>query len=212
MRFFELAFTEKVTAAQLANGIDHYAKRATQDSPPDRLGPSEQHFIRTRDSFFMATVSETGWPYVQHRGGPVGFVKVLDETRFAIPDYRGNRQYVSLGNLASDDRAALFMVDYPQRARLKLLTRVAAVSVDDDPALLEQVTEPEYRAKIERILVFTVEALDWNCPQHITPRFTEAEIQAAIAPINNQLEAMRAELKRRGMSDAEITALVPEED
>lgn len=147
----------------------------------DRLTPAEAEFIGARDSFYLATVSAAGWPYVQHRGGPRGFLKVLDDRTLAFADYRGNRQYLSVGNLAHNDRAALILVDYAQRARLKLFVRIEAVALDADPALTERITAkpPGYKARPERILLLRVEAFDWNCPQHITPRYTEAQIAEA---------------------------------
>ena len=131
----------------------------------DEFTPAEAAFIAERDSFYMATVSETGWPYVQHRGGPPGFLKVVDEKTLAFADYRGNRQYLSVGNLAADDRAALILVDYSRRARLKILAHVKVVALDADPALAARVAEPTEKAKPERIFVLHLDAFDWNCPQ-----------------------------------------------
>ena len=154
----------------------------------DRLGPAEAAFLAARDSFYMATVSETGWPYVQHRGGPPGFLKVLDEQTIGFADFRGNRQYVSVGNLAGDDRVALILVDYPHRRRLKILGRARPVTAAEDPATAASGWRlPGYRAKVERGLLIAVEAFDWNCPQHLTPRFTGAEIAAAVAPLHARI-------------------------
>ena len=141
----------------------------------------------------IATVSETGWPYVQHRGGPACFLKVVDEKTLAFADYRGNRQYISLGNLGADNRAALILMDYAHRARLKIYARVEAVALDADPNLAALVATPGYRAKPERILLLHLEAFDWNCPQHITPRFTQAEIAAAMQPLHDRLSALETE-------------------
>ena len=141
----------------------------------------------------MATVSETGWPYIQHRGGPRGFLKVVDDKTLAFADYRGNRQYVSVGNLAADDRAALILMDYAGRARLKIYAHVEALPLDADPSLAERVAAPGYKARVERILLLHVKAFDWNCPQHITPRFTEAEIDVAVEPLRERLAALEAE-------------------
>ena len=145
----------------------------------------------------MATISETGWPYVQHRGGPKGFVKVLDERTIGFADFRGNRQYVSVGNLQGDDRVALILVDYPNRRRLKLLGRARAITAEDDPVTLGRLEVPGYRAKVERGLVIAVEAFDWNCPQHITPRFTEEEVAAAVAPLHARIAELEAALAAR---------------
>lgn len=141
----------------------------------------------------MATVSQTGWPYIQHRGGPPGFLKVIDAKTLAFADYRGNRQYISVGNLAADDRVALILMDYAAKARLKIYGQVEAVSLDADPALTERVATPGYKAKPERIFVLHLTAFDWNCPQHITPRFTQREIEEATRPLRERLAALETE-------------------
>jgi uncharacterized protein len=192
--FLDIATTASVRAAQAAMGSN---PRAHLHSENGGLTPAESAFIADRDSFYMATVSETGWPYIQHRGGSRGFLKVLDETTLALADYRGNRQYITVGNLAANDRAALIMVDYPRRARLKIYARVEAVALDADPALAARVVDAGARARPERILRLHVEAFDWNCPQHITPRFTEAEIAEALGPRFAALEAENAALRAR---------------
>jgi predicted pyridoxine 5'-phosphate oxidase superfamily flavin-nucleotide-binding protein len=176
-KFAQITFTESVREAQIANGSR--AAYATWDDGPDihnSLTEREASFIAERDSFYMATVSESGWPYVQHRGGPVGFVRVLNEKMFGFSDYTGNRQYVSVGNMRQDDRVSLFFMDYPNRKRLKLLGRSRLVE-KGETELLDQLTVADYRARVERSFVITVEAFDWNCPQHITPRFTESQIK-----------------------------------
>lgn len=180
-RYTELLFTPTVRALQEAHGSrEAYAAFDDPETPPrDRLGEAEQAFIAARDSFYMASVSETGWPYMQHRGGPKGFLKVLDDKTLAFADYRGNRQYLSAGNTLKDDRVSLFLMDYVHRRRLKLLGRARFAKASDDPALLARVRD-DYGAKIEHVVVITVEAFDWNCPQHITPRFTEEEITAIL--------------------------------
>jgi predicted pyridoxine 5'-phosphate oxidase superfamily flavin-nucleotide-binding protein len=176
-KFAQIAFTESVREAQTANGSRE--AYASWDSGPDiqnSLTEREATFIAERDSFYMATVSETGWPYVQHRGGPVGFVRILNEKMFGFNDYTGNRQYVSVGNMNKDDRVSLFFMDYPNRQRLKLLGRSRLVKKDEHE-LLDQLKVTDYRARVERAFVITIEAFDWNCPQHITPRFTESQIK-----------------------------------
>lgn len=175
------------------------APEAEEAPAPDRLGPDERAFIEARDSFFMGTNGETGWPYMQHRGGPVGFVNVLSETEFAFPDFRGNRQYISVGALAGDDRAAFFFLDPARQARLKLIGRARAVDLKDDPVLAARLALPDYPsperpARVERAIVVQVEAFDWNCPQHITPRFSAAEIAPAIAKLQARIAALEAEL------------------
>ncbi|MES2058463.1 MAG: pyridoxamine 5'-phosphate oxidase family protein [Pseudomonadota bacterium] len=198
--FLDIAITPSVRAAQAAMGSDGLWTDFKGHRAFDRFTDNEAAFIADRDSFYMATVSETGWPYVQHRGGPRGFVKLVDDRTLAIPDYRGNRQYISVGNLAAGDRAALILMDYTRRARLKIYAHVEVVALDADPGLTELVTVPEYKAKLERILLLRLEAFDWNCPQHITPRFTEQEIAEAVRPLRErlaQLEAETAELRAR---------------
>ena len=189
--FLDIASTPSVRAAQRAMGSDRVYGNFKGDRSFDKFTPNEAAFIAARDSFYMATVSETGWPYVQHRGGPQGFLKVVDEKTVAFADYRGNRQYISVGNLAAEARAALILVDYPARARLKIYAHIEAVPIDDDLAAL--VAEPDYSAKPERVFVLRLAAFDWNCPQHITPRFTEAEVTAAMAPLHDRLTSLEAE-------------------
>ncbi len=148
----------------------------------------------------MANVSESGWPYVQHRGGPRGFLKLTDARTLAFADYRGNLQYLSTGNLAADDRACLFLMDYPRRTRLKIYVHVETLPLDADPSLTELVTVPGYKAKIERVFRLRLEAFDWNCPQHITQRFTEEDVTHAVQPLRGrlaQLEAENEELRSR---------------
>ena len=194
-RFAEIAFTPAVRTVQAAAGSrDAYARMDEGEGSNYLLSEYEAGFIGARDSFYMASVSETGWPYVQHRGGPAGFMKVLDARRIGFADYSGNRQYVSTGNFTKDDRVALFFMDYPNRTRLKVLGRVQLVGLDDVQTLA-QLEDDDYRAPVERGIVITVEAFDWNCPQHITPRFTEADVDAMIAPVldeNRQLKAATA--------------------
>jgi uncharacterized protein len=178
-KFAEIAFTPNVKRMQENMGSRRgYARQEEGETHHDHLGPKEAAFIAERDSLYMATVGETGWPYIQHRGGPKGFIRVLDEKSIGIADFSGNRQYVSVGNLANDDRASLFLMDYPNRTRLKILGRVRLVG-PEDALTLERLTVADYRARVERGLVITIEAFDWNCPQHITPRFTLAELEAA---------------------------------
>jgi predicted pyridoxine 5'-phosphate oxidase superfamily flavin-nucleotide-binding protein len=196
--FLDIAVTPSVRAAQAGMGSDGLWTDFKGHREFDRFTDNERAFIADRDSFYMATVSETGWPYIQHRGGPRGFLKLFDDRTLAFADYRGNRQYISLGNLAADDRVCLFLMDYKRRARLKIYARVETVAVDADPDLTALVTVSDYRAKIERIFRLRLEAFDWNCPQHITPRFSEAEIVEGVRPLREriaELEAENAELR-----------------
>ena len=191
--FLDIAVTPSVRAAQVAMGSAHLWADFKGDRAFKRFTEQEAAIIIQRDSFYMATVSETGWPYIQHRGGPAGFLKVIDETTLAFADYRGNRQYISVGNLSSDDRAALILMDYAGRARLKIYVHVEALALDADAALAAQVADPAYRGKPERLLKLHLETFDWNCPQHITPRFTEGEIAEAVQPLRDRLTALEAE-------------------
>jgi predicted pyridoxine 5'-phosphate oxidase superfamily flavin-nucleotide-binding protein len=193
--FLDIASTPSVRAAQDANGSGEFWADFHGDRASDRFTSAEAAFIADRDSFYMATVSESGWPYVQHRGGPPGFICILDEKTLAIPDFRGNRQYISTGNLATDDRAALILMDYPQRRRLKLYAHVEARDLTADPELAAELALPGYRAKIERGLIIHLDAFDWNCPQHIVPRFSEAELEPALQPLRARLEALEEENK-----------------
>jgi uncharacterized protein len=192
-RFLDIAGTPSVKAAQAANGSGAYWADFKGKRPFEGLGDAEAQFIAARDSFYMATVSETGWPYVQHRGGPAGFLHVLDDKTLGFADFRGNRQYISVGNAAANDRAALILMDYPNRRRLKLYARIELKELSADPALAEKLALPGYKAKPERAIVLHVEAFDWNCPQHITQRFTEADLATALAGVRAHLERLEAE-------------------
>jgi predicted pyridoxine 5'-phosphate oxidase superfamily flavin-nucleotide-binding protein len=178
--FATIAFTPSVRAAQDSNGsAAAYAKFLDPDAVRgSRLTERETSFIAERDGFYQATVSETGWPYVQFRGGPVGFLKLVDDQTIGYADFRGNRQYISTGNLNSDNRVSLILMDYPNQRRLKIWGRAKLVELADDPAMIEQLHDSNYKAKPERAVVITVEAFDWNCPQHIPQRFTLEELEA----------------------------------
>jgi predicted pyridoxine 5'-phosphate oxidase superfamily flavin-nucleotide-binding protein len=158
------------------------------------LSADETRFIEARDSFYMATVGETGWPYIQHRGGPAGFVRVLDAHTIGFAEFRGNRQYISVGNLQTDDRVSMFFMDYRRKTRLKLLGRARAVDPEDTD-LLNRLSVPGYAARVERGLLVTVEGFDWNCPQHITERFTIEEVRTLSAPLLKRIADLEAQLK-----------------
>lgn len=197
-QFFDIAFTPTVRAVQ--EDLGSRSSYARMDGLPDaanhRLTEAEAAFIAARNSFYMATVGETGWPYIQHRGGPTGFVRVLDDATIGFADFRGNRQYVSVGNLMTDDRVSLFFMDYPNKTRLKMFGRARIVGLDDQ-AVLSSLEVPDYRARIERGFVITVEGFDWNCPQHITERYTPEEVRAATRPLTARIAELEAELARR---------------
>jgi predicted pyridoxine 5'-phosphate oxidase superfamily flavin-nucleotide-binding protein len=195
-RFAEIAFTGAVQAAQARYGTRAQNQRlAERAGPNDVLTDREAAFVAERDSFYLATVSETGWPYLQHRGGPKGFLKVVAPGTLAFADFGGNRQFITVGNAARNDRAALFLMDYPNRLRLKVLGRMTVSDIGSaPPELVFEVELPEYRARIERVVVIEIEAFDWNCPQHITPRFTEAEVRAAVQPLRERIAALETAL------------------
>ncbi|MEH6359421.1 MAG: pyridoxamine 5'-phosphate oxidase family protein [Amylibacter sp.] len=198
-KFAKIAFTDTVKSIQSDMGSRKMYTRMEEGSEDynNLLGPNEAAFISDRDSLYMATVSETGWPYVQHRGGPQGFVKILDEKTIAMPDFRGNKQYVSVGNLTKDDRVSLFFMDYANKTRLKLLGRVSLVGLDK-PEIIEKLQMPDYRGHIERGFVIKVEGFDWNCPQHITERYTMTDIEKSVSALQEriiELEAQLADLK-----------------
>ena len=195
--FGSLVFTPVVKALQEKYGSRRqYARMEGGSTSLDRLGPDEAAFIAERDSFYMATIGSTGWPYVQHRGGPKGFLKVIDDSAVAFADFRGNKQYISTGNLATDNRVAMIMVDYPHQARLKILGRADIFEGEQAREWIERLRDQGYKAVIERVYVIRVEAFDWNCPQHITPRFTADQIQEALAPFEQRMQELEQENKK----------------
>ncbi len=195
--FGSLVFTPAVKALQERYGSRRqYARFETGDNEPDAIGPDEAAFLGERDSFYLATVTSNGWPYIQHRGGPKGFLHVVDEHTVAFADFRGNKQFITAGNLTTDDRVALILVDYPKRLRLKMLGRAKVLEGTEADDLRARVADPTYTATIERVFVIHVEALDWNCPQHITPRFTEDEIREVLAPVEQRMRELEQENER----------------
>jgi predicted pyridoxine 5'-phosphate oxidase superfamily flavin-nucleotide-binding protein len=192
-KFLELTVTGSVREAQ-----EHYygkSRRFESVLAKDELTEEEVNFIQTRDSFYMGTVTESGWPYLQHRGGKPGFLRVISSSTIAFADYKGNRQLLSTGNVAANDRVALFMMDYPRRTRLKILGRARLEDAREHPELVAQLAEPDARRIVERLFFIEVVAFDWNCPQYITPRYTVGEIQELIAPLQRRIAELEAELK-----------------
>ncbi len=193
-RYTQIAFTPTIRHLQ-----EQYSSRAAyqkMDEGEDynyQLSSQEAAFIQRSDSFYMASVSETQWPYLQHRGGPTGFVRVIDARTLGFADFRGNRQYISTGNFINNDRVALFFMDYPNQRRLKIMGRIKQVA-NQDWETLAALEVSNYRAKVERGFTITIEAFDWNCPQHITPRYTEADVQKIIAPLLDENERLKAQL------------------
>lgn len=201
-KFHKIAFTPNVKAVQSEFGTRSIYERS--DSAKEvraELTGAEFDFIEQRDGFYLATAGETGWPYVQYRGGPRGFLKVIDARTIGYADFRGNRQYISVGNLRGNDKAALFLMDYANRRRLKILARAR---VDDDPELIRSLRHEDYKAKIERAVILDVEAFDWNCPQHITPRYTMDEVEAMVRPVYEHIEKLEKEIEllKRGTDES----------
>lgn len=201
-KYLDIAATPSVRAAQ-----EHYGSAAQwarfgargdaqEGAPSQRLGPPELAYIAGRDGFYLASVSETGWPYVQYRGGPAGFLKPVDEATLGFADFRGNRQYITTGNVRANDRVSLFLMDYAHRQRLKIFGHMRLMDAAEDPALAERLAMPGYAGRIERLALITVEAFDWNCPQHITPRFTQAELEVVLEPVRDEIAALRRENER----------------
>jgi predicted pyridoxine 5'-phosphate oxidase superfamily flavin-nucleotide-binding protein len=195
--FGSLVFTPVVKSLQERYGSRRqYARLEQANDAPARLGPDEIEFIGERDTFYMSSVGATGWPYVQHRGGPKGFLKVIDERTIAFADFGGNKQYVSTGNLMTDDRVALILVDYPRQLRLKILGHAQIFEGEQAKEWIDKVRDSGYKAAVERVFVIRVEAFDWNCQQHIIPRFTEEEIGEALAPMEKQVQGLEDENKK----------------
>lgn len=206
LAFAKIAFTPRVQAAQTRMG-SRGAYRAAELGADEvvELSPYEIEFIGARDSFYQGTVGENGWPYVQHRGGPAGFLKVLGPQTIGYADFAGNRQYISVGNLDGDDRVILFLMDYPGQRRLKIWGRARLIDEDAEPALLARLESPDYRARVERGVIITVEAFDWNCPKYIAPRFTEREARELVG--GGRQEAAKRESAANGMDEIGSGAL-----
>jgi predicted pyridoxine 5'-phosphate oxidase superfamily flavin-nucleotide-binding protein len=192
--FGSLVFTPAVKALQERYGSRRqYARLEQLGEMKGGLGPDEKEYLAERDTFYMASLGESGWPYVQHRGGPKGFLKVIDDNTLAFADFRGNKQYISTGNLLTDNRIALIVVDYPRQLRLKLLGRVEVFEGEKAKDWLPKVRDLQYKAVTERVYVIRIEAFDWNCQQHIIPRYTEEEIRDVLEPIERQMQELQKE-------------------
>jgi uncharacterized protein len=197
MSFGSLLFTPVVKQLQERYGSRQQYERMKKSGPSqDHFTSFEVEFLAERDSFYWATIGATGWPYVQHRGGPKGFLKVIDDHTLALADFRGNKQFISTGNLLTDNRVAMILVDYPRQARLKILGRVDVLEGQQAGAWMDRVRIPGYKAIIERVFVIHVEGYDWNCPQHITPRYTAEEIHEAVRATEDRLRALEVENKQ----------------
>lgn len=193
-RYLELMFTPPVQAAQ-----QHYYGRSMALPPQaerDALTADEVGFIGARDSFYLGSVSPSGWPYVQHRGGAPGFLRVLSPLQLAFADYKGNRQMITTGHLANDSRVSLFLMDYPQRQRLKILGLARVVDAREEPETLALLTDPALRAQVERLYFIEVVSYDWNCPKYITPRYTRDEVAQLMAPLQVRIAELEAQLAK----------------
>lgn len=193
--FAKIAFTPNVLKAQKDHGSDKaYASFLEPETEAgDTIGPAEAAFLSGIDGFYQATVSETGWPYVQFRGGPKGFLQALDEKTLAYADFRGNRQYISVGNLSGNNRITLILMDYPNQRRLKIWGHVQLVTAQENPELINRLHPSGYRAAPERAVLITVDALSWNCPQHIPQRMTLEELEPHLAPLRQELARLQHE-------------------
>lgn len=193
--FAAIAFTDAVKALQEEYGSRKTYERVEKLHVVDGLSENEVEFIKDRDSFYLATVGAKGFPYIQHRGGPKGFLKILDSKRLGFIDFTGNKQYISVGNLKTNTNVAIILLDYPAKARLKIFAKAEIVALKDNTELLESLNLGEYKFRPERMIIFNIEAFDWNCPQHITPRYTVEEIEQVFAPQRNYIATLEAEIK-----------------
>jgi len=192
MKYLETMMTESVLRAQQ----QYYGHAATITNAPERdlLGEGKAEFIVARESFYLGTVSETGWPYVQHRGGPKGFLRLLNPSTLVFADYQGNRQLLSTGNLSIDDRVSLVLMDYPNRTRLKILGHARVEDARSHPDLAAQLANPSMKARVERIVFIDVVSFDWNCPKYITPRYSLEEVEELVGPLKTRITELEAQL------------------
>jgi len=192
-KYLDLMFTDSVRRAQK----QYYGRAVTIAGAPERdpLGQDEAEFIAARDSFYLASISETGWPYIQHRGGPQGFLRVINETTLAFADYKGNRQLLTTGNVSVNDRVALFLMDYPNRTRLKILGHARIEDARAHPELVAQLADPKMRSSVERLVFIDVVSFDWNCPKYITPRYSLEEVEELAGPLRVRIAELESELR-----------------
>jgi predicted pyridoxine 5'-phosphate oxidase superfamily flavin-nucleotide-binding protein len=194
-KYLDLMFTDAVRRAQ----TQYYGQAGRIAGAPDRdpLGRAEAEFIATRDSFYVGSISESGWPYIQHRGGPAGFLRVINETTLVFADYKGNRQLLSTGNVSVNDRMALFLMDYKNRERLKILGHARIEDAREHPELRERFTDQKMRSTVERLVFVDVVSFDWNCPKYITPRYSADELEELAGPLRRRIAELEAELHTR---------------
>jgi hypothetical protein len=191
-KYLDLTFTESVRRAQ----TQYYGRAGEIVGAPERdsLGQAEAEFIAARDSFYLGSISEGGWPYVQHRGGPHGFLRVINETTLAFADYKGNRQLLTTGNVSVNDRVALFLMDYKNRERLKILGHARVEDARTHPELVAQLADPKIQSAVERLVFIDVVSFDWNCPKYITPRYSVEEIDELVSPLKRRIAELEAQL------------------
>lgn len=192
-KYLDLTFTDSVRRAQTG----YYGRVGKIAGAPERdpLSQAEAEFIAARDSFYLGSISESGWPYVQHRGGPQGFLRVIDETTLAFADYKGNRQLLTTGNVSVNDRVALFLMDYKNRARLKILGHARVEDARAYPELVAQLADPKMQSSVERLVFIDVVSFDWNCPKYITPRYSIDEVEEAVGPLKSRIAELEAQLR-----------------
>jgi predicted pyridoxine 5'-phosphate oxidase superfamily flavin-nucleotide-binding protein len=190
-KYLDLTFTESVCRAQTR----YYGRAGKIAGAPERdpLGQAEAEFIAARDSFYLGSISESGWPYIQHRGGPRGFLRVLNPMTLAFADYKGNRQLLTTGNVSVNDRVALFLMDYPNRARLKILGCARIEDARAHPELVAQTADTKMRSSVERLVFIDVVSFDWNCPKYITPRYSLEEVEELARPLKERIATFEAE-------------------
>jgi predicted pyridoxine 5'-phosphate oxidase superfamily flavin-nucleotide-binding protein len=204
MNYSELAFSDDIKAIQERMGSRGAYERVQKMSYVDGLTAVERRFISEMDSFYMASYGSNEYPYIQHRGGPKGFIKVIDEQTIGIVDFSGNRQYISVGNIAKNSNVSLILVSYPMKARLKIYAEAEIVEISENPSLYDFLKPEDYTFKPERLMLFHMKAYDWNCPQHITPRYSAADIQKIteakdqyIQQLEQEVEVLRAKLNEQ---------------
>jgi predicted pyridoxine 5'-phosphate oxidase superfamily flavin-nucleotide-binding protein len=195
MNYQKLAFTDAIKKLQEENGSRSAYENMEKRSIVDGLTENEIGFISERDSFYMASYGENEYPYIQHRGGPIGFIKVIDDKTIGIVDFSGNRQYISLGNISNNNKVALFLMSYPQRARLKIYAHAKIVELKDNEKLYNALKPSDYKSRPERMILFEIQAYDWNCPQHITPRFTKEDVEMAFQPQKEYIAKLENTIK-----------------
>jgi uncharacterized protein len=191
-KYLDLMFTDAVRRAQK----QYYGRAGNIAGAPERdpLGQAEAEFIAARDSFYLGSISESGWPYIQHRGGPQGFLRVVNEKTLAFADYKGNRQLLTAGNVSVNDRVALFLMDYKNRARLKILGHARVEDAREHLELVTQITDLKMQSAVERLVFIDVVSFDWNCPKYITPRYSAEEVEEYVGPLKRRIAELEAQL------------------